>query len=98
MKKRIKITENTPVPVHLSARARELIEEVLPGSPSVKQFSLALPGKDFTANYTLYDIEEIMGFVAVEANHTTNRKRQRELDNLRVFLDGEMQKYDDGNW
>ncbi|MDF0665250.1 MAG: hypothetical protein P0119_04150 [Nitrospira sp.] len=44
---------------------------------------------------SLDQIEEIQGYVAIEANHTKNAKRRKELDQLfdklQVFLD----TYDD---
>ena len=97
-KQRIKIQEDTPVPISLSAKERELIRQVIPEARLLKQFLQAVPGSKHTVHYTRYDIEEIVGFIAAEANHATDRKRQRELDRLRSVLDAEMEKYDDGNW
>jgi hypothetical protein len=42
-------------------------------------------------NLSLDDIEEIQGYIAAEANHTKNKKLQKELgrifDKLQVYLD-----------
>lgn len=97
-KPRIKINEDTAVPVVLSAAQRELIRQVVPDPKLLKAFLEAVPGSKHTVYYTLYDIEEVIGFVSAEANHATDRKKQRQLDQLRRVLDAEMEKYDDGNW
>ena len=97
-KQRIKIQEDTAVPVVLTAANRELIRQVVPDPMLLKEFLQAVPGSKHTVHYTLYDIEEIIGFVSAEANHATDRKKQRQLDQLRRVLDAEMEKYDDGNW
>jgi len=48
--------------------------------------------------YTLDDLDELLGFVAAEANHSTDKKIQKELDTLHVRLTREMELYDDGLW
>ena len=53
---------------------------------------------NYAASYTLYDIEELQGFVAAEANHTNDVRLARDLSTLHERLQREMEKYDDGNW
>jgi len=48
-------------------------------------------------HYTLDDIDELLGYVAAEANHATNRKLRKELDALFARLQDRMQSYDDGH-
>ena len=48
--------------------------------------------------YTLDDLDELLGYVAAEANHATNKKLRKELDALYGRLRREMESYDDGQW
>ncbi len=99
MNRRKKISENTRVPVELTARERELLlehtfagDELLApvrGSPEIGKHA---------AQYTLCGIEELQGFVAAEANHTRDRRLENALRALHEHLQKEMEKYDDGNW
>ena len=99
MNQRKKISENTRVPVELTARERELILEHTCAGDELLAPVRVLPevGKH-AAKYTLYDIEELQEFVAAEANHTDDRRLAKELDALHEHLQREMEKYDDGNW
>ena len=99
MNRRKKISESTRVPVELTARERELILKHTYADDDLLAPVHLLPevGKQ-VAKYTLYDIEELQGFVASEANHANDRRLERELSALHEHLQREMEKYDDGNW
>jgi hypothetical protein len=99
MNRRKKISEDTRVPVKLTARERQLILEQTFADDEILAPLQVLPevGKH-AAQYTLYDIEELQGFVAAEANHTNDRRLEKELNALHEHLQREMEKYDDGNW
>ena len=47
---------------------------------------------------TLDDLDEIIGYIAAEANHTDDKKLQKELDHLYERLKTTMESYDDGMW
>ena len=99
MNRRKKISENTRVPVELTARERELILEHGFADDELLAPVQELPevGRH-AAKYTLYDIEELQGFVAAKANHTNDRRLATELGALHDHLQRELEKYDDGNW
>ena len=99
MSSRKKISENTRIPVALTARERELILEHTSAGDELLAPVQVLPevGRH-AAEYTLYDIEELQGFVAAEANHTNDRRLEKQLSALHERLQREMEKYDDGNW
>jgi hypothetical protein len=48
--------------------------------------------------YTLDDLDELLGFVAAEANHSTDKKLRKELEALYARVRHEMESYDDGLW
>ena len=55
-------------------------------------------GEKLVVKLTLDDLEEIIGYIAAEANHTDDRKLQKELDHLNEQLQTTMESYDDGMW
>ena len=53
-------------------------------------------GKKLIVKLTLDDLDEIIGYIAAEANHTDDKKLQKELDHLYERLKTTMESYDDG--
>lgn len=98
--KRIKIGEDEPVEVPFSVRERTLILDHTFADPKLTDRlgkAIERRGK-LHAPFTLYDIEELSGYVAAEANHTKDKRLQRELQGLFERLAALMEQYDDGNW
>jgi hypothetical protein len=94
MKKRIPY--GTKLPVKLTLQERDLIRNETLCNPDFARFAV-IEGKGVILNLSLDDIEEIQGYIAAEANHTKNKKLQKELDRifdkLQVYLD----TYDDND-
>ena len=94
MKKRIPY--GTKLPVKLTLQERDLIRNETLCNPDFARFAV-IEGKGVILNLSLDDIEEIQGYITAEANHTKNKKLQKELDRifdkLQVYLD----TYDDHN-
>ena len=99
-KKRTKIAEGQKVPVTLSARDRELIIEYADLDPDLTAPLEKVPPEAGVINvgYTLYDLDELRGYIAAGANHCKSKKLQRELDGLYDRLTDVMEAYDDGGW
>jgi hypothetical protein len=80
--------------VKLTLQERDLIRNETLCNPDFARFAV-IEGKGVILNLSLDDIEEIQGYIAAEANHTKNKKLQKELDRifdkLQVYLD----TYDD---
>ena len=55
-------------------------------------------GRKLVVKLTLDDLEEIIGYIAAEANHTDDKKLQKELDHLLEQLRTTLESYDDGMW
>ncbi len=91
---RKKIPYGTNLPVTLTLRERALIRNETLCNPDFAKFAV-IDGKGIKIDLSLDDIEEIQGYIAAEANHTENKKLQKELDRLfkkfQVYLD----TYDD---
>ena len=87
--KRKKIPYGTKLPVRLTLRERDIIRDETFCDPDFARLAI-VDGKRIKVEMSLDDIEEIQGYIAAEANHTKNIKRQKELDRLfdkfQVFL------------
>jgi hypothetical protein len=96
---RKKIEPGTKVKVRFSLRDRQLlVEHTFADSEYAERLQDASAGKGLIGEFTLDDLEDILGFVAAEANHTENAKLRRELDSLYDRLVRTQESYDDGQW
>ncbi len=96
---RRKIQPDEKITVHMSARDQELLLEHTMGDPDYAERLLPAPGgKGLAAEYTLDDLEDMLGYIAAEANHTVDMKLRRELDALFDRLFRTQRSYDDGDW
>lgn len=65
---------------------------------SIRWLCPASTGKGLVGEYTLDDLEDILGYVAAEANHTGDKKLRRDLDTLYDRLLRTQRSFDDGDW
>ncbi len=95
---RKKINEGQKVAVGFKPRERQLVlDHTLAGPDLTTALRRALDGRH-VVRYTLGDLDELLGYVAAEANHSTDKKIRKELDVLYARLRREMESYDDGLW
>ena len=97
---RKKIKQGQKVAVRFKPRERELVLDRTFAGPELTgtlRKAKLVDGKH-DVRYTLDDLDELLGFVAAEANHSTDKKIQKELDALHARLSREMKSYDDGLW
>ena len=81
-KKRIKPDEK--IVLRLTRRQCDLIiNETFSPSELTGRLRLGIVGKKPVYRFTLGELDELMGYVAAEANHTPNRKLEKEL--LEIF-------------
>ena len=97
---REKIKEGEKVAVRFRPRERQLVLDHTFAGPDL---TAALRRAQLTkgrhvVRYTLGDLDELLGYVAAEANHATDRKLRKELDALYARLRRGMESYDDGLW
>ena len=95
---RTKIKRGQKVEVSFSPRERALVlEHTFTGPDLTTTLRRArLESGQYVVRYTLNDLDELLGFVAAEANHSTDKKLRRELDALYVKVRREVESYDDG--
>jgi len=80
--------------VNLTLRERDIIRDKRFCNPDFARFAV-VDGKEIRVELSLDDIEEIQGYIAAEANHTENKKLQKELDRLFDKLQVYLETYDD---
>jgi len=89
-----KIPYGTKLPVKLTIRERDLILDETFCDTRLLKIAVVV-GKGIKLERSLDDIEDVQGFIAAEANHTKNRKLEKELDKLFDKLQVYLDSYDD---
>jgi hypothetical protein len=83
----------------MSSRERELLVDHTFADPEYAERLREIPGKTgYVGAYTLDDLEDMLGYIAAEANHCEDRKLQKELYKFIDRLSDLQQSYDDGSW
>lgn len=82
MRQRKRIGLDEKVPVRITERQRDLIlEHTFIGDELIRPLRLAeVKGKYIEVWLSLSDIDELQGWIAAHANHTGDRRLQRDLD------------------
>lgn len=80
--------------VQLTTRERDLILDETLCDPGVLKIAI-VADKSIKVNWSLDEIEDVQGYVAAEANHTNDKKLERELDKLSDKLQVYLDCYDD---
>jgi hypothetical protein len=80
----VEVKPGTRIPLNLTEGERDLIlnEAVISTGLSEKQIKKLESAQQPKLQMTLDDWEDFHGYVAAEANHCTNRKRQERLQSL----------------
>jgi hypothetical protein len=92
--KRKKIPYGSKLPVYFSEEELRFIREHTFINPDFGRLAVAERSK-LKLELSLDDIEEVQGYIAAEANHTKNKKLQRELDLLYEKLQRFLDNYND---
>ena len=79
-RKRIKPGETVPLKLSETER-RLIINKTFAGPNLTERLKLVLNSESVFA-FTLDELDELVGYIAAEANHTKSKKIQRELDRL----------------
>ncbi len=72
------------IEIKFTEQERELIIDYTFAGPDLtNKLKIAeIKGKHLIAKYTIYDLDELIGFIAAEANHTEDKKLEKKLDKL----------------
>lgn len=96
-KERTPIKEGERVPVEVSVEQRRLVEEHTLVGPDLLQL-LGHSGENAPATSTMLsldDLEELIGYIAFEANHTDDRRLRKRLDQLFAHFQDILDSYED---
>ena len=88
------IPYGTKLPVTLTRRERDIIHDQTSCDPNYTRLAV-VDGKGIKVDLSLDEIEDIQGYIAAEANHTKNKKLEKELDRLFDKLQVYLDTYDD---
>lgn len=94
---RIHIGPNETVPVELNERERELILSHTFADESLTKRLRVVPmrGERPIFRFSLDDLDELVGFLAAEANHAKNKILREQLDQLCDRIEATLNKYTD---
>jgi hypothetical protein len=94
------VREDEAVPVAFTEADRRLITDHTAADPEyMSRLRPAGKGRSgLSGLFTLYDLEDLTGYIAAEANHTDDKRLASRLHRLFGRLTETMESYDDGNW
>ncbi len=72
------------IEIKFTPQERDLIiDHTFTGPDLTKRLQIAeIKGKHLIVKYSTYDLDELIGFIAAEANHTDDKKIGKKLDRL----------------
>ena len=72
------------IEIKFTTQERDLIiDHTFTGPNLTQRLQIAeIKGKYLIAKYSMYDLDELIGFIAAEANHTDDKKNEKKLDRL----------------
>lgn len=95
----VRIKQGDAIPLKLRAGDRNLIDDLTLVDPT--HIARLKPDADASAlvgQFTLDELDDLLGCIAADANHTENLRFQRQLDSLCDRIRKTMERYDDGLW
>ncbi len=83
------------IEIKFTTQERDLIiDHTFTGPNLTQRLQIAeIKGKYLIAKYSMYDLDELIGFIAAEANHTDDKKNEKKLDRLFDKLNSILEKY-----
>ena len=83
------------IEIKFTPQERDLIiDHTFTGPDLTKRLQIAeIKGTRLIVKYSTYDLDELIGFIAAEANHTDDKKIEKKLDRLFDKLNFILEKY-----
>lgn len=82
MAKRIRIPAGRPVALKLTRSQRDLLADIILLDEEIEDKLNEMPPGETTVMLTLDELDLLAGYVAAEANHTEDKRRERKLDRI----------------
>ncbi len=72
------------IEIKFTPQERDLIIDHTFADPGLtKRLKIAaIKGKHLITKYSIHDLDDLLGFIAAEANHTEDKKLEKNLDKL----------------
>ena len=82
------------IEIKFTSQERDLIiDHTFTGADLTERLQIAeIKGKHLIVKYSTYDLDELIGFIAAEANHTDDKRIEKKLDRLFERLTGILEK------
>lgn len=95
-----RINPDQRVELSLTPRDRALVcDHTLADDALLAPLRLAeVRGAKLVVRYTLDDLDELLGYIAAEANHAENAQIAKRLQRVYEHVRATMEAYDDGQW
>ncbi len=83
------------IEIKFTPQERDLIiDHTFTGPDLIKRLQIAeIKGGRLIVKYSTNDLDELIGFIAAEANHTDDKKIEKKLDRLFDKLNSIFEKY-----
>ena len=77
------------IPIKFTLQERDLIIDHTFADPELtRKLKIAeIEGKHIIAEYSIHDLDDLLGFLAAEANHTDDKKLEKKIDKLSRILE-----------
>ncbi len=96
---RIRIQESERVPVKFQAGDRDLLDALsYVDLDYLARLEPIAASRQLIGHFSLDELEDLLGCIASEANHTEDSRLEKRLDSLGGRLRRTMERYDDGLW
>ena len=84
------------IEIKITLQERDLImDHTFSGPDLTKRLRIAeIKGKHLIVKYSPYYLDELIGYIAAEANHTDDKKVQKKLDKLFDKLSRVLENYE----
>ncbi len=84
------------IEIKFTFQERDLIIDHTFADPELtKKLKIAeIKGKHLITKYSIHDLDDMLGFIAAEANHTDDKKLEKKLDKLFDKLSRILEKYE----
>ena len=83
------------IEIKFTLQERDLISGHTFADPELtKRLKVAeIKGNYLTVKYSIHDLDDLLGFIAAEANHTDDKKLEKKIDKLFDKLSRILEKY-----
>jgi len=95
---RQQIGEGDVIPIKVTVLDCKLMEDLVLDEEYLERLRPSTDSAGLVGDYTLDELEDMLGYIAAGANHSTDTRIRPQLMDLFNRLTRIQRSYDDGNW